>query len=67
MTQPFQLLAGGYISVLPLDKCTGWTQKHAEGDKPAYSMRAHVGSRREKRRTPRAHWVKSVAKETVGH
>jgi hypothetical protein len=60
ITAPLQLLPGGYIGVYNITAGTGWTQKHAENASLNYHMRAHVGSRRERRRTPRSQWMKSV-------
>lgn len=60
ITQPFQLLAGGYIGVLNLTGGEGWTQITPKGASRTASMRANVGSRRERRRTPRHHWLKSI-------
>ncbi|MGF1427283.1 hypothetical protein [Kitasatospora sp. LaBMicrA B282] len=56
--QPLELLTGGYIGAFDVSAGTGWTQKTAalNGD---YSTRPHVGSRRERRRTPRDQWVPS--------
>jgi len=59
ISQPFQLLPGGYIGVWTPQG--GWTQKTAEGDTKAIKgSRAHVGSRRERRRTPRHQWLLSA-------
>ena len=60
--QPFQLLAGGYIGVFNITAGTGWTQLTASSETRRYQMRAPVGSRRERRRTPRSHWLKSDVK-----
>ncbi len=60
ITQPFQLLSGGYIGVLNLTGGEGWTQITAARAPLAASMRAHPGSRRERRRTPRRLWMKSL-------
>lgn len=65
ISAPLQLLPGGYISVMHLGKNDGWTQKNAEGFVPSYSARAHVGSRREKRRTPRFQWLRSTVRNPV--
>lgn len=60
---PFQLLPGGYIGVYDMTSGTGWQQvfqpEGQGGGAPAGAMRAPVGSRRERRRTPRNQWVKS--------
>jgi len=60
--QPFDLLAGGYIGAFDVTKGTGWHQITAQGAPFRYSMRAPVGSRRERRRTPRHHWLRSAVK-----
>ena len=57
ITKPFQLLAGGYIGVYEVPSGNGWTQ--ITGDRRGYAMRPPVGSRREKRRTPREQWLRS--------
>ena len=59
--KPFQLLKGGYIGVYDVKSGSGWTQITAEG-KPVYSARPRVGSRRERRRTPRSQWLRSRVK-----
>lgn len=56
---PFQLLSGGYISIYDVTSGTGWTQLNDQSTATTYDMRARVGSRRERRRTPRSHWIKS--------
>jgi hypothetical protein len=58
--QPFQLLAGGYIGVLNLTDGEGWTQITDQKTPQTHAMRPHVGSRRERRRTPRRLWLKSL-------
>jgi hypothetical protein len=59
ITAPFQLLPGGYIGILDTTSNSGWTQLTAQSTKSTYELRARVGSRRERRRTPRTHWLKS--------
>jgi hypothetical protein len=63
--KPFELLPGGYISVYDVASGQGWSQLTAEKSPPSYAARPHVGSRREKRRTPRNHWMNSTAKSSV--
>ena len=56
------LLPGGYIGAFDVTSGTGWHQITAELGRGANSRaasRARVGSRRERRRTPRDQWVKS--------
>jgi hypothetical protein len=56
---PLQLLAGGYIGVFDVNSGSGWQQQTAE-KKPVETLsRGNVGSRRERRRTPRQQWVVS--------
>lgn len=62
ITAPFQLLAGGYIGVYESRSGNGWTQITAMEKGRLFSMRAPVGSRRERRRTPREQWLKSETK-----
>ena len=59
---PFQLLPGGYIGVYDAKTGSGWTQLTAEGHAADYAMRPRVGSRRERRKTPREQWMKSRVK-----
>jgi hypothetical protein len=61
ITQPFQLMPGGYISVLQLSGSDGWIQKTARTTTRSFRMRASVGTRRERRRTPRNQWLRSTA------
>ena len=61
--QAFQILPGGYIGVLDLPSGSGWYTINAEGGPGEYRMRAPVGSRRERRRTPRSHWLKSEPRQ----
>lgn len=62
--KPFDLLPGGYIGIFDVTAGTGWTQltaahgRHGKGTRPE---RARVGSRRERRRTPRDQWRPSEA------
>jgi hypothetical protein len=56
---PFELLPGGYISVFDISTGGGWQQIDGREAQSRYSSRAHVGSRRERRRTPRKQWLKS--------
>jgi hypothetical protein len=64
ITELFELLSGGYISVLEVTFGRGWTQITAEHAASTYDMRPPVDSRRERRRTPRDQWLASrVAEE----
>jgi hypothetical protein len=55
------LLPGGYIGAFNVSAGSGWSQVTAEGQAATYQMRAKVGTRRERRRTPRDQWMKSAA------
>ncbi len=59
VSEPFSILSGGYMGVLDLSNLgAGWQQVTADLA-PNPKSRAHVGSRRERRRTPRHMWLKS--------
>ncbi len=70
---PFHLLKGGYIGYMDISSGRGWQQLNAqeavnartvqghEQSPAAYSTRARVGSRRERRRTPKSQWLASIA------
>lgn len=64
--QPFWLLPGGFISIYDVHSGSGWTQLQAETAPITRDMRARVGSRRERRRVPRAHWMRSVKADQAG-
>jgi hypothetical protein len=57
--KPFEILPGGYISVFDITSSNGWQQVTGQQARANYSSRAYVGSRRERRRTPRHAWLKS--------
>ena len=57
--QPFELLEGGYIGIYDIESGSGWQQKYPAKQEMKYSMRAHIGSRRERRKTPREQWLES--------
>ncbi len=59
INQPLELLAGGYVGVFDVGSGTGWHQKTAEGSAFKFDMRPRVGSRRERRKTPRNQWLLS--------
>lgn len=73
VTAPFDLLSGGYIGYYDLDGTAGWQQLTAWSPTNArilsahapmlmrHHVRAHVGSRRERRRTPISQWLRSTA------
>jgi len=56
--RPFQLLPGGYIGVFDIKGSGGWTQLTHNRESNRKS-RAPIGSRRERRRTPRDQWQRS--------
>lgn len=58
VTKPFQLAAGGYIGVFDVTSGNGWTQ--ITDEKMHARIRPDVGTRRERRRVLRAHWMKSI-------
>jgi hypothetical protein len=60
ITKPFQLLTGGYIGYYDVLSGNGWQQLTAD-NVYTYAARPRVGSRRERRRTPRDQWMKSAA------
>jgi hypothetical protein len=60
LSKPLQLLPGGYIGVYDPTSGRGWTQVTAENEPHGYAARPRVGSRRERRRTPRDQWLASV-------
>ena len=57
--KPFDLLPGGYIGVYDCPNGSGWTQLTADLKAHQYAARPPVGSRRERRRTPREQWLRS--------
>jgi len=59
---PFELLPGGYSLVLDVPSGLGWYQisVRTEPEKPTRKIRPSVGSRRERRMTPRNQWEKSA-------
>lgn len=59
MKRPFQLLPGGYIDTMAIGSLGGWSLKLADRGPARYRQRPALGSRRERRRTPRAQWSKS--------
>ena len=65
--KPFQLLKGGYIGVFDITAGDGWQQRTAEHAPVAYSARPHVGSRRERRRTPKNQWLRSRSDAGIPH
>jgi hypothetical protein len=64
--RPLELLTGGYIGVFDVTSGTGWHQITAQGHAQTQDMRPRVGSRRERRRTPRDQWQRSQPRLTKG-
>jgi len=56
---PLQLLTGGYIGMFNVNDGSGWTQITGDKKLTETMHRGNVGSRRERRRTPRQSWVLS--------
>jgi hypothetical protein len=55
ISRPLELLRGGYIGYFDVTGGSGW-QQLTDGAKYDYRARPRVGSRRERRRTPREQW-----------
>ena len=62
---PLQLLSGGYIGVLNINDANGWQQITADRKMTETLSRGNVGSRRERRRTPREQWVTSHGQREI--
>jgi hypothetical protein len=59
VSEPFELLPGGYIGVFDVTAGNGWQQITKRGEPFTYNMRGRLGSRRERRTTLRTHWIAS--------
>lgn len=57
---PFQLIQGGYIGIYDVRQGGQWHQITADSV-PNFKTRAHLGSRRERRRLPKDQWSRSTA------
>ena len=64
---PLQLLTGGYIGVFDVNSGSGWQQQTAEKKPTDTLSRGNVGSRRERRRTPRNSGFASHAHKEITH
>jgi hypothetical protein len=64
--KPLDLLPGGYIGAFDVNSGSGWHQITAQGAPLRYDMRPRLGSRRERRRTPRTQWMSSALKRGKG-
>jgi hypothetical protein len=61
---PLRLLKGGYIGMFNITDGSGWQQQTAE--RPSnLKFRGAVGSRRERRATPRSQWVTSLPQRRI--
>ena len=56
---PFEILTGGYIGYMDIRSSTGW-QQLTHQSVPNKKARAPIGSRRERRRTPKNQWQRST-------
>jgi hypothetical protein len=65
ITQPFQLLTGGYIGVFDISAGSGWHSLMGEKTLASVFSRGTVGSRRERRRVLRKNWVPSSAHSEI--
>lgn len=65
ISQPFQILKGGYLSIFDIGSGNGWQQITARKANCTYAMRPRIGSRRERRRTLRDQWMKSDPKAST--
>jgi hypothetical protein len=65
ITNPLQLLAGGYIGVFSVSEGSGWQQQTAEKVVTNLRHRGHVGSRRERRMISRNLWVPSLGQRKI--
>ncbi len=59
ISEPLQLIKGGYIGYFDVASGSGWQQLTAKGAPLDYRARPRVGSRRERRRTLRNLWQAS--------
>jgi hypothetical protein len=59
------LLKGGYIGVFDINSGSGWHQINAEKHPVNLQSRGNVGSRRERRATPRYEWMPSLTHREI--
>jgi hypothetical protein len=59
--KPFEILHGGHIGIFDMLSGRGWYQKTYQDSHATIHIRGKVGSRRERRRTPRYQWLRSTA------
>ncbi|HEY6338640.1 MAG TPA: hypothetical protein VIW68_09125 [Candidatus Sulfotelmatobacter sp.] len=62
---PLHLLKGGYIGTFNVTAGSGWQQQTAEKTPTSVKQRGHVGSRRERRATPRTQWINSLPQRKI--
>ena len=62
--KPFQLLVGGYIGTFNVNSGSGWQQIMAERATNLQN-RGNVGTRRERRNTPRDLWINSLPQRKI--
>jgi hypothetical protein len=60
INQPFQILEGGYINIYNVTSGGGWQEAIKDAERLQWNKRAPVGSRRERRKTHRTHWLAST-------
>jgi hypothetical protein len=63
--KPFQLLVGGYIGTFNVTAGNGWQQSTAEQHPTTLQNRGAVGTRRERRNTPRDLWINSLPQRKI--
>jgi hypothetical protein len=66
--EPFQIPPGGYALVYDIRTGTGYQQIYGDKEEEAFTAwdRARVGSRRERRKTLRMHWLRSQVHKSCG-
>jgi hypothetical protein len=67
ISEPLELVPGGYIGVFKVNDGTGWQQITAQKTPTDATHRGNVGSRRERRRTPHTQWVTSHTYKEITH
>jgi len=67
ISEPLELISGGYIGTFSVSDGTGWQQVTAQKMLADAQHRGNVGSRRERRRTPRTQWVTSHTYKEITH
>jgi hypothetical protein len=59
ITKPFEILAGGYISIFDVTSGSGWQQITSEGKVSNETFKGRMDSRIKRRKLPRDKWRKS--------